>query len=176
MLSHVQLFVVTWTAAHQVPRSMGILQVGILEWAAIAFSRGSSQPRDEPRSPALKVDSLPTEPMMQLINNKVWITHTHKISQTQSQFSWGSRTSSTRQWCLKSGYWSFLGTRDGETPAGVTRFYRLRNQALGKLPKVMHTQLLSSGARGQTQGLHTKSHEINSLNPFPTVSEGRLTR
>ena len=39
----------------------GILQVRILEWVAFPFSRGSSQPRIEPRSPALQVDSLPAE-------------------------------------------------------------------------------------------------------------------
>jgi len=31
----------------------GILQTGILEWVAIAFCRGSSDPGIEPRSPAL---------------------------------------------------------------------------------------------------------------------------
>ena len=40
----------------------GILQGRILEWVAFLFSRGSSQPRIEPRSPALQVDSLPAEP------------------------------------------------------------------------------------------------------------------
>ena len=42
----------------------GILQVGILEWFAMLFSSGSSQPRD--RTPvsctALQADSLPAEP------------------------------------------------------------------------------------------------------------------
>ena len=36
-----------------------ISQARILQWVAIPFSRGSSQPRDEPRSPTLQVDSLP---------------------------------------------------------------------------------------------------------------------
>ena len=36
----------------------GLLQARILEWVAIPFSRGSSQPR----SSALQVDSLPAEP------------------------------------------------------------------------------------------------------------------
>ena len=40
----------------------GILQARILEWVAFPFSRGSSQPRDKPRSPALQADSLPGEP------------------------------------------------------------------------------------------------------------------
>ena len=37
--------------------SVGILQARILEWVAMPSSRGSSQPR----SPALQVDSLPSE-------------------------------------------------------------------------------------------------------------------
>ena len=40
----------------------GILQARILEWVAFPFSRGSSQPRDLPRSPTLLVDYLPAEP------------------------------------------------------------------------------------------------------------------
>ena len=38
-----------------------IFQARILEWVAISFSSGSSQPRNEPGSPALQADSLPTE-------------------------------------------------------------------------------------------------------------------
>ena len=33
-----------WTVAHQAPSVHGILQARILEWAAISFCRGSSQP------------------------------------------------------------------------------------------------------------------------------------
>ena len=40
----------------------GVLQARILEWAAISFSRGTSQPRIEPGSPTLQADSLPSEP------------------------------------------------------------------------------------------------------------------
>ena len=40
----------------------GILQARILEWVAVPFSRGSSQPGVKPRSPSLQVDSLPAEP------------------------------------------------------------------------------------------------------------------
>ena len=38
-----------WTVTHQAPLSMGFLQARILEWVAIPFSRGSSQPRDQTR-------------------------------------------------------------------------------------------------------------------------------
>ena len=40
----------------------GILQARIQEWVAFPFSKGSSQPRDQTRPPALQVDSLPAEP------------------------------------------------------------------------------------------------------------------
>ena len=39
----------------------GILQARILEWVAISFSRGSSQPRDRTLSPALEADALTSE-------------------------------------------------------------------------------------------------------------------
>ena len=38
-----------------------IFQARILDWVALSFSRGSSQPRDQPRSPALQAHSLLTE-------------------------------------------------------------------------------------------------------------------
>ena len=61
-LSRVWLFVTPWTVGRQAPLFVGIHQARILEWVAMPFSRGSSQPRTEPRSPALQVDSLLSEP------------------------------------------------------------------------------------------------------------------
>ena len=61
-LSCVRLSATPWTAALQVPLSMGILQARILEWVAMPSSRGSFQPRIEPRFPTLQADSLQTEP------------------------------------------------------------------------------------------------------------------
>ena len=43
---HVWFFVTSWTVAHQVPLSMGILQARILERVAMPSSRGSFQLRD----------------------------------------------------------------------------------------------------------------------------------
>ena len=40
----------------------GILPAGILEQVAIPYSRGSSQSRDQTRSPSLQADSLLSEP------------------------------------------------------------------------------------------------------------------
>ena len=40
----------------------GILQARILEWVAISFSRGSSQPRDPTQFSCIAGDSLPAEP------------------------------------------------------------------------------------------------------------------
>ena len=36
-----------WTVARQAPLFMGILQARILEWVAMASSRGSSQPKGQ---------------------------------------------------------------------------------------------------------------------------------
>ena len=51
----------------------GILQVRILEWVAIPFSRGSDS-RIEPESPMLQADSLPSEPPWKPYQ----YTHMHK--------------------------------------------------------------------------------------------------
>ena len=51
-----------WTVVHQAPLPMGMLQARILEWVAMLSSRVSSEPSIEPGSPALQVDSLPSEP------------------------------------------------------------------------------------------------------------------
>ena len=48
----------------------GILHVKILEWVTIHLSRGSSQPRDQHRTPALQADSLPAEPQGKPRNDK----------------------------------------------------------------------------------------------------------
>ena len=48
----------------------GIFQARILEWVAISFSRGSSQPRDQPRSPEFQADTLPSEPPGKTPNSK----------------------------------------------------------------------------------------------------------
>ena len=40
---------------------LGILQARILEWVAFPFSRGSSNPGIEPRSPTVQAGSLPAE-------------------------------------------------------------------------------------------------------------------
>ena len=44
VLSHVQLSVVPWAAAHQAPLMNSLAR--ILEWIAVSYSKGSSQPRD----------------------------------------------------------------------------------------------------------------------------------
>ena len=54
----------------------GILQARILEWVAISFSRGSSQPRDQTWSPALQADSLPLSHQGRpcfIYNSPIWL-------------------------------------------------------------------------------------------------------
>ena len=50
------------TVASQAPLSMGILQVKIIQWAAIPFSRVSSQPRDQTQVSSIAGRSLLSEP------------------------------------------------------------------------------------------------------------------
>ena len=50
------------TLACQAPLSMGILQARILEWVAMPSSKGSSQPKDQTRSPTFQAGSLLSEP------------------------------------------------------------------------------------------------------------------
>ena len=52
-------FATPWSVPHQAPLSVGISQVGILEWVAISSSRDLSDPGIEPSSPAMQVDSSP---------------------------------------------------------------------------------------------------------------------
>ena len=51
----------------------GILQARMLEWVAISFSTGSSDPGIEPRSPALQTDSLLSEPLGKLLRILEWV-------------------------------------------------------------------------------------------------------
>ena len=64
MLSCVQLFVTLWMDCNLPGSSVhGILQVRMLEWISISFSRGFSQSRDQTLislTPAWQADSLPT--------------------------------------------------------------------------------------------------------------------
>ena len=57
-----------WTVACYA--SLSMVQARILEWVAIPFSRGSSPPWDRTQvSPALHVDSLPSEPPGNFMDN-----------------------------------------------------------------------------------------------------------
>ena len=61
-LSHAQLFATPWTVAHQDPLSMEFSRQGY--WGGLPFPSPGDLPNPgtEPRSPALQVDYLPSEP------------------------------------------------------------------------------------------------------------------
>ena len=67
MLSHVQLFEAPWTVAHQAPLSMEFSRQEY--WSGYPFPSPGDLPNPgiEPRSPALQVDSLPSEPPGKLL-------------------------------------------------------------------------------------------------------------
>ena len=70
----------------------GILQARILEWVAIFFARGFSQPRNWTRSPALQEDSLPTELQGKPLVLRSGFRRTWKMN---SQRLWTRRV-----WCI----------------------------------------------------------------------------
>ena len=62
LLSHVRLFATPWTVAHQAPPSMRFSRQEY--WSGLPFPSPGDLPNlgTEPSSPALLVDSLPSEP------------------------------------------------------------------------------------------------------------------
>ena len=76
----------------------GVLQARILEWVAFPFSRGSSQPRIEPRSPTLHVDCLPAEPKEREIRcdsrNYFW---SGEVSPRRWRWSWEGSSHEVRE-------------------------------------------------------------------------------
>ena len=61
-LSRVRLFATPWTIAYQAPPSLGFSRQEC--WSGLPFPSPGDlpNPRIEPRSPAMQVDSLPAEP------------------------------------------------------------------------------------------------------------------
>ena len=80
-----------------------ISQARILEWVAIPFSRGSSQPRDRTGSPALQADFVPSE----LQGSPSW-THTtnYKI------LNYGKNVQGRASCYITCNYQSRLSTND----------------------------------------------------------------
>ena len=62
LLSHVQLFVASWTAAYHGPPSMGFSRQKYWSGLPLPFPEDLSNPGSKPRSPALEADALPFEP------------------------------------------------------------------------------------------------------------------
>ena len=73
-LSHVQIFATPWTIAHQAPLSMEFSR-RTLEWEPFPSPGDLPDPGTEPRSPALRADSLLSESPGKLIkkwNNSIF--------------------------------------------------------------------------------------------------------
>ena len=72
MLSHFQLFGISWTVAYQTPLCIKFSRQAY--WSGLSFpSLGDlPDPQMEPGSPALQADALPTEPPGKSVS--VWIT------------------------------------------------------------------------------------------------------
>ena len=82
----------------------GIFQARILDWVAVPFSGGSSQPSIKPRSPMLQVSSLPIESSEKPQNTGV------------VAYPLSSRSSRPRSWtgvsCIVGGLFTSWATRE----------------------------------------------------------------
>ena len=100
-LSRVRLFATPWTVACQVPPSMGFSRQE--HWSGLPFSSPGDLPDPgiEPRSPALRADTLPSEPPEKLrpsdsiygVNNKKYDV------KKQAQIGRGTGTQRKRTSC-----------------------------------------------------------------------------
>ena len=91
LLSHVQLFITSWTVAHQAPPSMGFPRQEY--WSGYLFPSPGDLPDStiEPTSPALQADSLPTESQRSLGEwNRVLssLKVLHKLASLQNLRVW----------------------------------------------------------------------------------------
>ena len=70
MLSHVQVFVIPWTVAHQPPLSMELSRQEYLSGLPFSPAVDLLNPGIKPESPTLQADSLPSKsPGKPLISN-----------------------------------------------------------------------------------------------------------
>ena len=61
-LSHVQLFAIPWTVAHQAPLSMEFFRQEYWSGQPLSFPGDLSNPGIDAGSPAMQADSVPSEP------------------------------------------------------------------------------------------------------------------
>ena len=88
LFSRIRLFATPWTVTRQASLFVGLLQAKILEWFGRSPPGGLPKPGMEPRSPALQVDSLPSEPPGNVIWSWVYINPVFLIY--SSPFPFGS--------------------------------------------------------------------------------------
>ena len=72
-LSVISDFAIPWTVVHQAPLSMGFSREEY--WSELLFPSPGHLPHPgiEPGSPALKADSLTTEPPERLLSSVAWV-------------------------------------------------------------------------------------------------------
>ena len=112
--SEVWFFASPWPVAHQAPLSMEFSQTRILEWVAISYSRGSSQPRDGTWVSCIAADSMvwvTREALLPslfycwncLLSMSVPLSH-HTVASCMSP-GWCSETDTTQFCVWTTGMW-----------------------------------------------------------------------
>ena len=78
-LSRVWLFATPWTVAYQAPPSMGFSRQEYWSGVLLPSPGDLPDPGIEPRSPALRADALPSEPLGKLPNHKSSETYVSSV-------------------------------------------------------------------------------------------------
>ena len=144
----------------------GIFKARILEWAAISFSRGSSQPGIEPRSPELQTDALPSEPPGKPSPVNIILTSWHfthfQISTPLPPYLW--RPGRKRLWAGRVGLF-----RHSKISAPVT-WTKFRYTELSHWPSLHITSTLQVRPNSGDLRLCQPRWDWNA-HPFPHLPE-----
>ena len=171
----------------------GILQARILEWIAITFSRGSSQPRIKPEFPALKADSLLSEPPEKLISYKLvlnsfgfaaiqslsnsqlpstWPLH-HKGSHLQHINKWewlcSNKTSFTKTLLQNQDFFLEMGGSNGCTTMWIPLMSLSCNLKIVKIVNFIMCTL------PKFLQIHTQNPQMHSISPIRCFFPNSLT-
>ena len=107
VLSYVRLFATQWTVPHQAPLSMGISRQEY--WSGLQFPPPQDLPNPgiEPRSPAMQVDSLQSQPPGKPKNTGV-----NSLSLVQGNFWPRNQTGVS---CIAGGFFTSRATREAQS-------------------------------------------------------------
>ena len=156
----------------------GIILARVLEWVAISFSRGSSEPRDRTVSPAWQVDSLPPNQQGSLevrITSVIWVFSSSGIHVNQVPAPVESTV------CILRGKWASLSLEQMGKPrhrafrqiAWTCTVWRLQSWDSHPARTSEHKLLISPLCSGWSWDANTRRCHEGTLVCLPILSSGK---